>query len=55
MSLGYIQKTLEDNVPGVYVHSLMIGNSVVEDTKNGFLMPVNQQVELACKKIADDP
>jgi hypothetical protein len=27
----------------------------VEDTKNGFFLPVNQQVDIACKKIADDP
>ena len=53
--MGSIQTMLEDNLPGVYVHSLMIGNSVVEDTKNGFFLPVNQQVDMACKKIAEDP
>jgi palmitoyl-protein thioesterase len=54
MSLGAIQAMLEDHLPGVYVHSLMIGNSVVEDTKNGFFLPVNDQVDMACRKIAQD-
>ena len=27
---------LEDNLPGVYVKSLMIGNNVIADMENGF-------------------
>ena len=54
-SLGSIQKLLEDHLPGVYVHSLMIGNNLAEDTKNGFFFSVNDQIDIACKKIAADP
>lgn len=32
----------------------MIGDSAVEDTKNGFFFPVNDQIDIVCKKIADD-
>lgn len=53
-SMGYIKKLLETNLPGVYVHSIMIGDSAVEDTKNGFFFPVNDQIDIVCKKIADD-
>ena len=30
MSMGYIQKLIESNVPGIYVHSLKIGNNDME-------------------------
>ena len=32
----FIKTMLEDNIPGVYVTSLMIGNNVLADTENGF-------------------
>ncbi len=54
-SMGAIKKLLEENIPGVYVHSLMIGASPNEDTLNGFFMNVNHQVDMACKKISNDP
>ena len=40
---------------GVYVRSLMVGNSPNEDTLNGFFMPVKKQIELVCKTIKEDP
>ena len=60
-SMGHIQELIETNtVEGIkkgtqYVHSLKIGETLSEDTMNGFLMPVNEQVEMACQKIANDP
>lgn len=53
-SMGYIKEFIEKHVPEVYVHSLEIGASVVEDTENGFFMDVNEQVEVACQKIRND-
>jgi hypothetical protein len=32
----------------------MIGSSVASDTTNGFFMNVNDQVEIACRLIAED-
>jgi len=55
LSLGYIQKVIEQQIPGVHVLSLMIGKNVVEDTENGYFMNVNKQVEMACQLIASDP
>ncbi|XP_071835867.1 palmitoyl-protein thioesterase 1-like [Apostichopus japonicus] len=54
LSMGSIKSMIEDNVPGVYVHSLMIGNGIVEDTTNGFLLNVNKQIKMACDIIAND-
>ena len=40
---------------GVYVRSLMVGESPNEDTLNGFFMPVSKQIEMVCRKIREDP
>lgn len=53
-SMGRIKQILEQHIPGVYVTSLMIGESPNEDTLNGFFMPVQKQIELVCKKISED-
>ncbi|XP_071964368.1 palmitoyl-protein thioesterase 1-like [Antedon mediterranea] len=55
LSLGNIQKMIEKEVPGIYVHSLRIGNNIEEDTLNGFLMNSNDQIDMACNLIAKDP
>lgn len=54
-SMGAIKKILEENIPGIHVHSLMIGNSENEDTLNGFFMNVNHQIAIACDRIKNDP
>jgi len=54
MSLGHIQKLIEREVPGVYVHSLKFGKTVIADQESGFLTPVNKQIEMACEAIASD-
>jgi len=53
-SMGRIKEILEQHIPGVYVTSLMIGESPNEDTLNGFFMPVQKQIEMVCKKISED-
>lgn len=55
-SMGAVSKMIREKVETVnYVKSLMIGDSETSDTSNGFLMPVFQQVELACQQIRSDP
>ncbi|KAG7295942.1 hypothetical protein JYU34_021031 [Plutella xylostella] len=53
-SLGGFKQFLEDEIPGVYVLSLEIGNNTIEDMENGYFMNPNKQVELACDIIAND-
>jgi len=55
LSMGHIKKTLEEQMPGVYVISLRIGDNVIQDTENGFFMNVNSQVSMVCEQLAKDP
>ncbi|KAH7706901.1 PPT-1 protein [Aphelenchoides avenae] len=54
MSMGYVKKMLETNIPGVYVHSLMLGENVVTDTEHGYFANMNDLVREACDKIKAD-
>lgn len=54
ISIGGVQKFLEQNIPNVHVHSLEIGHNELEDVENSYLMSVDDQVKLACKMIAED-
>ena len=45
---------IEEETGGAYVHSLKIGHNIIDDTTDGFLMPVNEQVEMACDIIGND-
>jgi len=54
LSMGSIKRFIEKQLPGVYVLSLEIGNNIVEDEANGFLMNVNDQIIEAHSKIAND-
>jgi len=53
LSMGYIKRVIEKQLPGVFVYSLMIGNNIVEDEFNGFLMNVNDEIVEAHQKIAN--
>lgn len=55
LSMGRIQSIIEQNIKGVYVRSLEIGTNILQDTTNGFFMNVNDQVDMVCKKLANDP
>jgi len=54
LSMGSVQKYMEEKIPGVHVHSLMLGDNVVQDTENGFFLNINTQIEMACQKIQAD-
>ncbi|GAM19389.1 hypothetical protein SAMD00019534_025640 [Acytostelium subglobosum LB1] len=54
-SMGYIKKVIEDQIPGIYVKSLMIGKDIPDDEYNSFFLPVNQQVDEVCQQIKNDP
>lgn len=54
-SMGAVEKMIQKHAPGVnYIKSLMIGDSPTQDTTNGFLLPVNDQLEMVCKQLSDD-
>lgn len=55
ISLGRIKSIIEETFPGVYVKSLKIGSSIIEDMESGFFKNVNKQVENVCQQLATDP
>ncbi|XP_015203993.1 palmitoyl-protein thioesterase 1 [Lepisosteus oculatus] len=55
LSMGAIKKMVEVKIPGIYVLSLKIGDSIVQDTENSFFMDVNAQVSLVCAQLSRDP
>lgn len=54
LSMGRIMKLIEGEIPGIYIHSIEIGDSFTADTLNGFLMPVPEQINTACNAIKAD-
>ncbi|XP_075051369.1 palmitoyl-protein thioesterase 1 [Mixophyes fleayi] len=55
ISMGGIKKMVEQQIPGIYVLSLKIGNTIFEDMENSFFLNVNKQVDLVCEQLAKDP
>ncbi|XP_026536429.1 palmitoyl-protein thioesterase 1 [Notechis scutatus] len=55
VSMGYIKKIVEEKIPGIYVLSLKIGNSLIDDMENSFFMNVNDQVKKVCDQLSKDP
>jgi len=55
LSMGSVMKMIDRHLPGVYIHSLQIGNGFMSDTLNGFFKPIPEQVTMACDKIRADP
>ena len=42
--MGSIKNLIQDQLPGVYVLSLELGNNEEEDSMNGFFLNANKQV-----------
>ncbi|GMT10317.1 hypothetical protein PFISCL1PPCAC_1614 [Pristionchus fissidentatus] len=55
LSMGAIKKHLEEKIPGVYVHSLRLGNNFATDTKQSFFANMNELVAIVCLHIMKDP
>jgi len=55
LTMGHLQGFIEAQLPGVYVYSVMVGDSPAADTMHGFLGDVNAQVEAACATLAAEP
>ena len=47
LSLGRIMKLIEQEIPGIYIHSIQIGNNFEEDFLSGFFKNSNDQVSTA--------
>ncbi|KAJ3175505.1 ATP-dependent DNA/RNA helicase [Geranomyces variabilis] len=54
-SMGAIKMFLEEDIPGVYVHAIQIGETDDEDRRASFLDRVDRQVDEVCGSLAADP
>lgn len=52
---GFLKELIESSIGDVYIHSIKIGNNILDDTINGFLMDSNEKIRMACLKISNDP
>ncbi|KAK4475174.1 hypothetical protein MN116_000772 [Schistosoma mekongi] len=49
-----LAKAIEDEVPGTYVKCITTSNSIIEDIKDTYFMPINNQLEYVCRIIQED-
>jgi len=54
-SMGAVKAEIEKSIPGVYVYSVEIGNSLPADEFHGFFGNVNDQVDFVCNYVKSDP
>jgi len=54
-SMGHIERMIQDSLGDVYVHSIEIGDSMVDDVFNSYFKNINKQVDMACQALASDP
>jgi len=54
-SMGRIKNMIEGQIPGIYVYSIEIGDSIEDDEWNGFFENVNDQVDYVCQQLAANP
>ncbi|KAK2708960.1 palmitoyl-protein thioesterase 1-like [Artemia franciscana] len=52
--LGRIKKVIEEEIDGVYVHSISIGDGFARDAQNSYIIPPNKQIEIACEQLRKD-
>jgi len=53
--MGHIKQLIEQYIPGIYVYSMEIGDSVEADEFNGFFMNANDQIKEAINRISTNP
>ncbi|XP_072397778.1 palmitoyl-protein thioesterase 1-like [Diabrotica undecimpunctata] len=54
-SLGAFSEKLNTTLGGTYIHSIQIGNNLIEDVLNGFFRHPDQQIDEVCEKLGSDP
>ncbi|KAI8833895.1 Alpha/Beta hydrolase protein [Chytridium lagenaria] len=54
-SMGYIQGVINETLPGVYVHSICLGDTEDDDRSRGFFDLVENQVESVCTQLSTNP
>ncbi|KAJ1965656.1 hypothetical protein GGI12_000603 [Dipsacomyces acuminosporus] len=50
-TMGYVARIIEDEIPGVYIHSVRLGSSESADRSAGFFGNLNDQIEQVCSDL----
>ena len=53
--MGRLQRFMEASIPGVYVHSIMVGDGPTADTLHGYFGNVDDQVKEQCARLLAEP
>ena len=53
--MGAVKARIEKDLPGVYVYSVRLGDTIAEDMAHGFYGNVNEQVAEVCQSLAGNP
>lgn len=53
-SMGRIKRLIEKELPGIYVYSVEVGNSIIDDEIAGFFGNVNDQIAQVAGKLANN-
>ncbi|KAI8073941.1 palmitoyl-protein thioesterase 1 [Gongronella butleri] len=51
-SMGAITELIQEHIPGVFVHSVQIGESASDDRNAGFFGVINDQLDQVCEQLA---
>jgi len=54
-SMKPFMNMIERHLPGIYIRSVMIGDTGLKDREDGFFVQANKQIEIAAEQIAADP
>ncbi len=54
ISIGSIMNMIKGKVPGIYIHSIKIGDSFIEDMLSGFFTNSNTQIDMVCSNLSAD-
>ncbi|VDO09054.1 unnamed protein product [Rodentolepis nana] len=52
--IKHLCEMIANEIPGTYVLNLIIGSATM-DRINSFFMPINEQLDIVCKKVHSDP
>ncbi|CAN7990682.1 unnamed protein product [Ixodes pacificus] len=54
LSLGGFTDFVKEQIPGVYINSLKIGDTMIQEVEDSYFMNTNDQVRVACEIIRND-
>lgn len=53
--MGRVSDLIKSRLPGTFVYSVQVGNTVDDDHKAGFFGKIDQQVDSVCEKLGQIP